>query len=368
MHNRIALAAVATTLTLSLTACAKSESAPSFSRQSARSDSAPAVMASPAAPPMPGGGGRPMAEMAAKTTTASLPTSGTAAADDTAARAPAAQMERKIIRNAQLTLEAPKPEDIRAKVQVLAESRGGFVLSSDTTTYGGASTVKIVVRVPASQFPGVLEALHGVGARVAQENVTGQDVTDEYYDLEARLRSQRAIEAQYLEILKRAVTIKDTLDVQQKLGEIRTEIERAEGRRRLLENQASLSTLTITITREAPPSIVEEKGFFAGVKRDVSHAVRDAGEVAVGIVSGGIRLLGVLVPVVLMIFLPFGLLVRWFWRRGAKRRQAEREAYDARMAAYARGGVPVTPSSNLSNKPTTSDAPTAEPDATPTEG
>lgn len=276
-----------------------------------------------------------MPELAAQTTAATTP----APSDDTAARAPAAQMERKIIRNAQLTLEAPKPEEIRAKVQALAEARGGFVLSSDTSTYGGSSTVKIVVRVPAAQFPGVLEALHGVGARVAQENVTGQDVTEEYYDLEARLRSQRAVEAQYLEILKRAVTIKDTLDVQQKLGEIRTEIERAEGRRRLLENQASLSTLTITITREAPPSVVEEKGFLAGVKRDVSHAFRDAGDVAVGIVSGAIRLLGVLLPVVLMVFLPFGLIARWFWRRGAKRRQAERDAYEARMAAYARGGA-----------------------------
>jgi hypothetical protein len=341
MHNRIVLAAVATTLTLSLTACAQSESAPSAAQRS----EAPATMASPPAMPMPGGGGRPLAELAAKTVTATLPTTGTGAADDAGARAPAAQMERKIIRNAQLTLEAPKPEEIRAKVQTLAESRGGFVLSADTSTYGGVSTVKIVVRVPAAQFPGVLEALHGVGARVAQENVTGQDVTDEYYDLEARLRSQRAIEAQYLEILKRAVTIKDTLDVQQKLGEIRTEIERAEGRRRLLENQASLSTLTITITREAPASVVHETGFFAGVKRDVSHAVRDAGEVAVGIVSGGIRLLGVLLPVFVMIVLPFGLFVRWLWRRGAKRRQAEREAYDARMAAYAHGGAPAATSS-----------------------
>jgi hypothetical protein len=242
----------------------------------------------------------------------------------------AAQLERKIIRNATIMLESKTPDETRAKVQVLAETKGGFVLSSDTTSNGGYATVKIVVRVPSAQYPAMIDALHNVGARVAQENQTGQDVTDEFYDLEARLRAQRAVEAQYLEILKRAVSIKDTLDVQQKLGEIRTEIERAEGRRRLLENQASLSTFTITILREAPPAPVYDTSLSAKIGRDVSNALHDAGEVAIGIVSGTIRLAGVLVPIALMIVLPFVLVARIFWRRRAKRLEAERKIWEAR--------------------------------------
>lgn len=267
----------------------------------------------------------------------------------------ASLIERKIIRNATLTLEAPNPEEIRSKVQALAEGKGGFVLSSDTTRSGGVVNVKIVVRVPAAQFPGVMEALHVTGARVAQENVTGQDVTDEFYDLEARLRSQRAIEAQYLEILKRAVTIKDTLDVQQKLGEIRTEIERAEGRRRLLENQASLSTLTITIVREAPPAVVVESGIFSGFARDLKHAVRDAADVAIGIVSGAIRLVGVLLPVFVLIVLPFGVFVRFLMRRRARRLAAERAAWAPRPSEAARAPVASTPNADPGSRDTVSD-------------
>lgn len=242
--------------------------------------------------------------------------------------AKAQQVERKIIRNATLLLESKTPDETRAKVQALAEGKGGFVLSSEVNSSSGYATVKIVVRVPAAQFPTMLAGLHGVGARVVTESQTGQDVTDEYYDLEARLRAQRAVEAQYLEILKKANTIRETLDVQQKLGEIRMEIERAEGRRRLLENQASLSTITISIVREAPPPVVYDSSFMGKVGREVKSAVRDAGEVAMGIVTGSIRLFGVLLPIALMIVLPFALVVRFFWRRRAKRLEAERHIWE----------------------------------------
>jgi len=306
-----------------LSACAKSESAPSMSR-GASYDAAPAQAAAPAMRESSPGGG--VAKAANEPTTASAP----------ALDANKAQLfERKIIRNATLLLESKTPDETRAKVQALAEGKGGFVLSSEVNNSSGYATVKIVVRVPAAQFPTMLAGLHGVGARVVSEAQTGQDVTDEFYDLEARLRSQRAVEAQYLEIMKKAVTIRETLDVQQKLGEIRVEIERAEGRRRLLENQATLSTITISIVREAPPSVPYDPSLSAKLSRELNGAVRDAGEVAMGIVIGSIRLFGVLLPVALMLVLPFGLIVRYFWRRRAKRLEAERHIW-AEQAEAAR--------------------------------
>lgn len=313
---------------VTLAGCAKHDSAaPSLSR-GASYDAAPspATMASPVAiggVASPGGGA---AKAAGEPSSASTPA---------AELNKAAAFERKIIRNATLLLESKTPDETRAKVQALAEGKGGFVLSSDVSSSSGSVTVKIVVRVPAAHFPGMIAGLHGVGARVVTESQTGQDVTDEFYDLEARLRSQRAVEAQYLEILKKAVTIRETLDVQQKLGEIRMEIERAEGRRRLLENQASLSTITISIVREAPPQIPYDNSFSAKVSREIKSAVNDAGEVAMGIVTGSIRLFGVLLPIALMIVLPFALMVRFFWRKRAKRLEAERHIW-AEKAEVAR--------------------------------
>ena len=82
--------------------------------------------------------------------------------------------------------------------------------------------------------------------------ISGQDVSEEYLDLEARLRTKKALEAQFLEIMKQARKVQDALDVQSQLADVRTEIERLEGRRRFLENQAALSTITTTLQMPQP--------------------------------------------------------------------------------------------------------------------
>jgi hypothetical protein len=221
-----------------------------------------------------------------------------------------AGIERKLIHNAELYLDVDSPEDAQRAISALAESYGGFVVSSNFESYGnptmsGWTSVKLVLRVPSADFNGALDALHKVGKGVTREDVTGQDVTEEYVDIEARLRAQRAVEAQYLEILKNANKVQDALDVQQKLGEVRTEIERVEGRKRYLEDQSSLSTLTIYANHQ-PPVVIEEPGFVSTVK----HAAHDAVATSVAIVFGGIRLLGVLVPITFLVLLPGWLLIR----------------------------------------------------------
>jgi hypothetical protein len=163
-------------------------------------------------------------------------------------------------------------------------------------------------------FDDTLVAVRALGTRVSNEKVTGQDVTEEYVDLEARIRAQRAVEEQYLSVLKEAKAIPDILAVQQKLGEVRTEIERAEGRRRFLENQTSLSTITVHVARHI--AAVEASG--PGFGRSVREAGHDAVYVGIAIVNGAIRILGVLLPVGVLIGVPVYLLVRVWRRRRAK--------------------------------------------------
>src|SRR5438105_14108271 len=91
-------------------------------------------------------------------------------------------LERKIIRNANLTVEVISPSDSQRKIVSIAESHQGFVVTSEATKRTSEDrtkpeiTVNLVVRVPASQFNQVMEEVRGVGARVLQEKVTGQDV------------------------------------------------------------------------------------------------------------------------------------------------------------------------------------------------
>jgi hypothetical protein len=235
----------------------------------------------------------------------------------------APDVQRRVIRTAELSLEADAPEAVERSVTALAEAKGGFVLSSDTSherAEDGAemTTVSVVFRVPSATFDSTLQALRALSSRVANEKITGQDVTEEYVDLEARIKAQRAVEQQYLAILKDAKTIHDILDVEQKLGEIRTEIERAEGRLRYLENQTSLSTFTVHLARQVAAVDASGPGFGASVRK----AGHDAVAIAVAIVNGAIRLVGALAPVVVLIGLPIYLVVRLLLRRQRKHRLA----------------------------------------------
>lgn len=228
-------------------------------------------------------------------------------------------MDRKIIRNADLALEVGAPNDAQQKVGSIAESLGGFVVTSESKlrpTGDGAKQdveVTLVVRVPSQQFSTAVEQILALGSRVIQNKKTGEDVTEEFIDLEARIKTQKGLEEQFLEIMKRANKVEDALEVQRQIAEVRTEIEKLEGRKRFLANKASLSTITVALQ---PPTaiIVNTSGF----SRSVREAVSDSVGIAVDIVLFIIRFVIVMVPVLLLIILPGLLLTRFVWQRARK--------------------------------------------------
>lgn len=241
-----------------------------------------------------------------------------------AAQPNAAPSERKIIRNATLTLESDKPAEGGQRIATIAEQSGGYVATTETRQRGdedagGANaSVIIEIRVPSQQFNAALEKIRGLGNRVSSEKITGQDVTEEYLDLEARIRAKQALEAQFLEIMKTARTVRDALEVQTQLAEVRTEIERLQGRLRYLENQTSLSTIRVTIETPAPLVATRTSGFF----RSLGRAFGDGIDAAATILLVLLRIFIALIPIVLFIFLPIFLLLRYFMRRLKRQRLA----------------------------------------------
>jgi hypothetical protein len=236
------------------------------------------------------------------------------------AQAAGEAFNRKIIRNAEITLEVEDPSAAQQKIGALAEANGGFVVTSEISQYAASgAAVTITMRVPAERFGETLSGLHAVGGRVLREKSTGQDVTEEYIDLQARIRTKQALEAQFLEIMKQARTVSDALEVQRQLADVRTEIERLEGRRRYLENQSSLSTITVALQAPTPVITATSDGFGYHLRR----AFGDAVDTASAIINGFVRLLGVGIPVFLLILLPAFLLLRFAWRR-VQRRAASR--------------------------------------------
>lgn len=234
------------------------------------------------------------------------------------AQSPVVPTDRKIIRNGELTIELDNPDSAQRRITTIAESLGGFVVTSEsqqTESHGQQSrlSVTVIVRVPSEKFAAAIDQIRGLGAgaHILHEKISGQDVTEEYIDLEARIRTKKALEAQFMEIMKRAQKISDALEVQSQLAEVRGEIERLEGRRRFLENQSSLSTITIHLQTPAPLVATTTPGFWHNIREAFGDGLTTATE----IILGFIRLAFVLVPVLLLIVLPAWLVWRLALRR-----------------------------------------------------
>lgn len=292
-------------LTFSACAASRQDFSTSTTRQPAQSSSEPSAPSS--TPTMStdarvaGSAGRP-ADISMKKVS------------DTQTLPETANVERKIIRNAELTIESQNPEEAFRKVASMAEAKGGFVVTSEATQPEGAAepsrtSVSVTLRIPAAQFDSTVEEIRKAGDRVLQDKRTGQDVTEEYIDLQARLQAKKALEAQFLEIMKQAHNVSDALEVQRQLAEVRGEIEQIEGRKRFLENQSSLSTIKVNIT---PP--VQIIGTGGGVK----EALRDGLAAATMIVLVLVRVIVAALPLALIVGLPTWLIVRYWIRRSRR--------------------------------------------------
>ncbi|WP_322814553.1 DUF4349 domain-containing protein [Chloroflexus sp.] len=170
-----------------------------------------------------------------------------------------AAVQRLIVKNASIALEVT---DVLAAEQVLrqkAEALGGFVASVETYGSGEDLRVTIVLRVPDEHFEAVLRDTEGLASKVLRRSVSGSDVTEEYVDLEARLRNLEATNARLLDLLSRTQNVNDALMVNQALTEIQEQIEWIKGRMQYLEQSAAMSTITVELLPvPSPTPIIEE--------------------------------------------------------------------------------------------------------------
>ncbi|MED4688400.1 DUF4349 domain-containing protein [Peribacillus frigoritolerans] len=159
--------------------------------------------------------------------------------------------ERKVIHQAQLELKVKNLEKAQMKIENKAAEYGGYVVESnvyreDEELVEGT----ITVRVPEAHFQDFLTDSEGEASEVVGRNVTGQDVTEQYVDLKARLKSKRAVEERLLAFMKDAEKTEDLLKISSDLAVVQEEIEQLTGQMKYLENQASYSTVTITLSQD----------------------------------------------------------------------------------------------------------------------
>ena len=162
-----------------------------------------------------------------------------------------ADKDRKIVRTSSLELVVSKPGEAAEKIRALAERVGGFLVSSEIRGDQDISGGALTIRVPAAQFEQARSEIRKLGLRVESERIEAQDVTKQYVDQGANLRNLRAEEAQYLAILKQAKTVKDTLEVSEKLSEVRGQIELQQAEFDALSKQIETVAITVSLRAEA---------------------------------------------------------------------------------------------------------------------
>lgn len=226
----------------------------------------------------------------------------------------AAEVDQKIIKTGNLTLEVSNVTDAVKRITDAALAVKGFVQASSVSELGdGTHSGNITVRVPAAAYESTLSQIRAVATVVKNESSTGQDVTEQYTDLQARLRNAKAQEQTYLEVLRQAKSVEDILKVQERLGSIRAEIESMQGRIQYLDNVTSYSTIYVSV-EEAPTVRAPTKGFRPlDIARNSIQTLVIAFQniasalIVIIIVGGGI-------------LLPLGLIA-WLIYRLAKRRR-----------------------------------------------
>jgi uncharacterized protein DUF4349 len=169
--------------------------------------------------------------------------------------APAAPAGRKIVRNGSLELLVADVGQTASKIRAIVDDMGGFVEKSAQTNTGGHTAV-ITARVPAGSLDRLMAEVKKLALTIDRENVEARDVTRDYVDLDARLRNAHAEEAQYLQILKRATTVKDTLEGAEKLSSVRGRIEQLQGEMKYLTTQIDMSSLEISLRGEAGATVL----------------------------------------------------------------------------------------------------------------
>lgn len=152
-----------------------------------------------------------------------------------------------IVRTAQISLVV---EDVSRSVDTiasLAKANGGFVVTSGVFHNGERLFGNISIRVAVESFDATIQALRQMAVEVTSETTSSKDVTEEYVDLQAKLRNLQATEQQLLRLMEKAEKVEDILAIQRELTQVRGEIEQTQGRIQFLERTSSTSLIDISL-------------------------------------------------------------------------------------------------------------------------
>jgi hypothetical protein len=234
---------------------------------------------------------------------------GSKASDSLVSSSAVPQVGPQIVKTASLRLGLAHGsfEDKVAEAHAVADSFGGFIVESFASQGSGKRIAEgsLVLRIPAESYDSALSRLRELG-KVESLEESGQDVSNEFVDLNARIRQLRAVEAQLLELLKQADDVPAALAVQNQLSQVQLDLEQARGRLQYLDNRVAYATISMSM-HELGVVAPKDGGF------KIVHAWATAGSAFLTVV--GWLFIGIAVAAPVLILLGLGFLVGRVIRR-----------------------------------------------------
>jgi hypothetical protein len=162
---------------------------------------------------------------------------------------------QKVIRTVNMTIVAREFDSVRGTLDRLLRDVGGFVSVMQASGSGSERSLQATLRVPAARLDETVRALRTLG-RVIDERQSGEDVTEQVRDIDARLKNSRHTEQRLAEVLRnRTGRVSDILEVEREIARVREEIERMDGQRLNLERQVEYSTVTVQVSEQRQASL-----------------------------------------------------------------------------------------------------------------
>ena len=180
---------------------------------------------------------------------------------------PEAPIERKLIKEGHVTFETQQVDSTRSRILAAVQVHRGYISSDQSSNYAQRISHTLIIRVPADKFDQLLADIAKGVDHFDDKNISVRDVTEEFLDISARLKTKKELENRYSVLLQKANTVSEILSIEREIGNLRAEIESIEGRLKYLENQVGLSTLHITFYKTLAKQTAFGTKFIEGFRQ-----------------------------------------------------------------------------------------------------
>ncbi|MFT7613158.1 MAG: hypothetical protein ACI9J3_002128 [Parvicellaceae bacterium] len=219
------------------------------------------------------------------------------------------ETQPKIIKSGSVEFQTDSLTNTKSRIDQIVKELNGYYSSEDETHYTYKDQLYLTIRVPAKNFEALINKIGEGVDHFDSKNISAQDVTEEFIDLSARVKTKKETEQRYRDLLQKANTVSEILEIEEQISYLRADIESLEGRLKYLNNRVGFSSLIVTCYVEIP----------GGPRQGYAHKFGNGFENGWdGFVLFFVGLTN------LWPFLIIGIIVWFFVRRAIKKRRARK--------------------------------------------